>query len=402
MRHLIILLALAGCVTSDELGADTVAISPSPNDEIAFRFFVDRGLTDVQAAGIVGNLDQESQMNPNAVQGGGPGRGIAQWSIGGRWDNLVAHAAATGRSPWSLDLQLEYVWHELVSYPSFGLAQLKAATTVEAATIAFQDRFERCGVCHQATRISYAYAALAAYGGGRRYAFQANTTELWTHAGPSGLGMMPSTSPAIAGGHVAFQANTGELWVDKAPSGLGMMAGTSPSITVDGVVAFQANTGELWVNYAPTGLGMAAGTSPDVAGGHVAFQANTGELWVDYAPTGLGMMAGTSPSIAANGVVAFQANTGELWIGGAPTGLGMMAGTSPSIAAGVVAFQANTGELWIGGAPTGLGMMAGTSPSVGVNGEVVFQANTTELWRVDATGAHPLGLGMAAGSSPAN
>jgi len=411
MRRLIILLALASCATSDdELGADTVAISPSPNDEVAFRFFVDRGLSDVQAAGVVGNLDQESQMNPNASQGGGPGRGIAQWSVGGRWDNLVAHATATGRSPWSLDLQLEYVWLELVSYPSFGLAQLQAATTVEAATVAFQDRFERCGVCHQATRIAYAHAALSAYGGvggAPHYAFQANTTELWTHAGPSGLGMMPATSPAIAGDHVAFQANTGELWVDGAPRGLGMMAGTSPSVSVDGGVAFQANTGELWVNYAPTGLGMMAGTSPDIAGGVVAFQANTGELWVGYAPTGLGMMHGTSPSVAEDGIVAFQANTGELWIGGAPTGLGMMAGTSPSIAALATgghqwAFQANTGELWINGAPAGLGMMPGTSPSVASNGDVMFQANTSELWRVDATGGHPLGLGMAANTSPAN
>jgi hypothetical protein len=411
MRHvtMLVLFALASCATSDDLSTDDLASSPSPNDEAAFRFFVDRGLTDVQVAGIVGNLDQESQMNPNAVQAGGPGRGIAQWSVGGRWDNLVAHANQTGRSPWSLDLQLEYVWLELVSYPQFGLAELQAATTVEAATIAFQDRFERCGICHQATRIAYAYAALAAYGGGttRRYAFQANTTELWTQGGPTGLGMMPGTSPAIAGAHVAFQANTGELWVDGAPRGLGMMAGTSPSVSADGGVAFQANTTELWVNYAPTGLGMMAGTSPDIAGGNVAFQANTGELWVNYAPTGLGMMSATSPSIADDGTVAFQANTGELWIGGAPTGLGMMAGTSPSIATlsgggHRWAFQANTGELWIDGAPTGLGMMASTSPSVAPNGHVVFQANTTELWLVDGTGGHPLGLGMATGTSPAN
>jgi hypothetical protein len=239
------------------------------------------------------------------------------------------------------------------------------------------------------------------------YAFQANTTELWTQGGPTGLGMMPGTSPAIAGAHVAFQANTGELWVDGAPRGLGMMAGTSPSVSADGGVAFQANTSELWVNYAPTGLGMMAGTSPDIAGGNVAFQANTGELWVNFAPTGLGMMSATSPSIADDGTVAFQANTGELWIGGAPTGLGMMAGTSPSIAAlsgggHRWAFQANTGELWIDGAPTGLGMMASTSPSVAPSGNVVFQANTTELWLVDGTGGHPLGLGMATGTSPAN
>ena len=41
----------------------------------------------MQAAGIIGNLDQESGMDPTISQyDGGPGRGIAQWSTGGRWD----------------------------------------------------------------------------------------------------------------------------------------------------------------------------------------------------------------------------------------------------------------------------------------------------------------------------
>ena len=59
----------------------------SSDDQAAYEFFVGKGLTDFQAAGIVGNLDQESGVDPTAVQyGGGPGRGIAQWSVGGRWD----------------------------------------------------------------------------------------------------------------------------------------------------------------------------------------------------------------------------------------------------------------------------------------------------------------------------
>jgi hypothetical protein len=360
-------LAIAGCVTSDDDDVTVSAASAFPNDGIAFQFFVGKGLTDAQAAGVVGNLDQESGMNPGAVQSGGPGRGIAQWSVGGRWDNLVAHANAVGASPWSLDLQLEYVWLELVSYPQFGLAELQASTTVEGATIVFQNKFERCGVCHQATRIAYAHAAYAAFAGqgagAGAYAFEANTTELWTHEGPRGLGMMPGTSPAIAvvsgGSQVAFQANTGSLWVTGAHG-----------------------TGD-W------GLGMAGGTSPSIAalagGGYqVAFQANTGELWVagsaGTGPTGLGMMHGTSPSITAlpggGYQLAFQANTTELWVYG----------------------SAGTG-------PTGLGMMPGTSPTITARGgsyDVMFQANTTELWRTGASGTGSLGLGMAGGTSPAN
>src|SRR5208283_4522840 len=108
--------------------------------------FVSKGLTGFQAAGIVGNLDQESNDDPTAVQAGGPGRGIAQWSVGGRWDhdggdNEVAYAASSGMSEWSLGLQLDFIWYELTHFSGYGLAELRAATTVSAATIAFEVHF---------------------------------------------------------------------------------------------------------------------------------------------------------------------------------------------------------------------------------------------------------------------
>lgn len=250
---------------------------------------------------------------------------------------------------------------------------------------------------------------------GAAFAFQANTHDLWTHAGPTGLGMMPTTSPSIAGPHVAFQANTGSLFADGVDRQLGMAPGTSPSIARTGVVAFQANTGNLFVDGADQHLGMAAGTSPDLAvtagGEHVvAFQANTHELWVRGAPTGLGMAHATSPALVALAgggyAFAFQANTGELWIGNRGTGLGMAPGTSPALAPRAdggyrFAFQANDNSLWIDGAPTGLGMAPGTSPAIDARGNVLFQANDGAMWKVDASGPRSLSLGMAAGSSPA-
>jgi tail lysozyme/Ig-like domain-containing protein len=139
------------------------------NDETAFDFFVSKGLTGFQAAGIVGNLDQESNDDPTAVQSGGPGRGIAQWSVGGRWDtdtndNVLWYASKEGESSTSLQLQLEFIWYELTTFSGYGLASLKASTNVTDATIAFETDFEGCGECDQSNRISYAEAALAAYG----------------------------------------------------------------------------------------------------------------------------------------------------------------------------------------------------------------------------------------------
>ncbi|MGH7329635.1 MAG: phage tail tip lysozyme, partial [Polyangiaceae bacterium] len=127
-----------------------------------------KGLTNFQAAGIVGNLDQESNVDPNAVQAGGPGRGIAQWSVGGRWDtdagdNAVAYAAGKGVSVDSLNLQLDFIWYELTNF-GYGLSALRATTNVTDATVVFQDDFEGCGTCDQTNRVNYAKAVLAAYG----------------------------------------------------------------------------------------------------------------------------------------------------------------------------------------------------------------------------------------------
>jgi hypothetical protein len=165
-----LLFALEGCgadAPNETLGHSESAVTA--NDKTAFDYFLAKGLTNFQAAGIVGNLDQESGMSPTAVQPGGPGRGIAQWSVGGRWDtdtndNATAYASAQGQSVWSLSLQLDFIWYELTTFSNYGLAPLRQSTDVTAATIAFEKDFEGCGNCQEATRISYAKAALAAFG----------------------------------------------------------------------------------------------------------------------------------------------------------------------------------------------------------------------------------------------
>ncbi len=166
-------LALAACGDAGP-GSTTeptasIASDLFANDQTAYDYFLGKGLTNFQAAGIVGNLDQESGVDPNSVQQGGPGRGIAQWSVGGRWDtdsgdNVLAYASQQGQSSTSLTLQLDFIWYELTTFSGYGLASLKASTDVSAATIAFETDFEGCGTCDQTTRISYAQGVLSAYG----------------------------------------------------------------------------------------------------------------------------------------------------------------------------------------------------------------------------------------------
>jgi uncharacterized protein (TIGR03382 family) len=171
MRWLAIAVLLAGCVgeTVDESATEQEATTAFANDRPAFDFFIAKGLTPAQAAGIVGNLDQESGVDPTIAQyGGGPGRGIAQWSVGGRWDtshndNVHWYASTMGESATSLNLQLEFIWYELTNI-GYGYNALRATTNVTDATLAFMSDYEICGTCASSQRITFAKAVLAAYG----------------------------------------------------------------------------------------------------------------------------------------------------------------------------------------------------------------------------------------------
>jgi len=147
------------------------------NIEKAFNYFLSRGLTAEQSAGIVGNLIQESNVNPSAdnpaaVGGGG---GIAQWE-GERWsgsDGLLTFAQQQGK-PWNdLGLQLDFIWKEMPNQYAGDVAALQAilpgasgstssldavkmSQTAAIAAQAFELTFERAGNPQMQNRINYA------------------------------------------------------------------------------------------------------------------------------------------------------------------------------------------------------------------------------------------------------
>jgi hypothetical protein len=130
------------------------------NPERAFNFFVAYGFTPFQAAGVVGNLMQESgpTLNTSAEAAGTEqSYGIAQWNRATpRYDELVEFSSDLGL-PWTdLDAQLQFIIFELEKYSYLGLSQLRASTTIEEAVVAFETKYERPGTPHRASRISYA------------------------------------------------------------------------------------------------------------------------------------------------------------------------------------------------------------------------------------------------------
>jgi hypothetical protein len=127
-----------------------------------FRFFRQHGFSDEQAAAWVGNFQQESTLNPAAVQPNGEGHGLAQWGHG-RFDALVAFAKRH-KKPWQdMGTQLAFVMYELGGSERGAMRAIKSAKSVESATNAIGTQYERFGI--QGDRAGPARDAFRKYAG---------------------------------------------------------------------------------------------------------------------------------------------------------------------------------------------------------------------------------------------
>jgi len=105
-------------------------------------FFKKKGLTTTQSAGIAGNLKLESGFDLKAVGDHGTSFGLAQWH-NERWTNLQSWCAKKGYDPYSVDGQLEYLWHELNHSEQRALGELKKQNDPAKAAYVFARYFER-------------------------------------------------------------------------------------------------------------------------------------------------------------------------------------------------------------------------------------------------------------------
>lgn len=154
------------------------------NIERIFNYFIGKGLTREQAAGIAGNAMQESSGDPTAVSSSGY-RGIFQWDKNIRWPRLEEFARNRGLDPNTLEAQLEFAYEEAVQRNN--IEGLKQQTTVELATW-FWGRFYEVAIIggststtpmtnvqHLENRVRYAQEALASYGEGVAYLVSGST-----------------------------------------------------------------------------------------------------------------------------------------------------------------------------------------------------------------------------------
>ncbi|EFU07703.1 phage tail tip lysozyme [Enterococcus faecalis] len=127
-----------------------------------WQFLKSKGYSEQAAAGILGNMEQESGIMPDIDEGsGGPGYGLVQWTspIAGESgrayvQRLLGQAGISGDYR-NITTQLKLLdWHmhngqyiPSAAYP-YSVAQFKALTDIGTATMAFEANFERPAVTH--------------------------------------------------------------------------------------------------------------------------------------------------------------------------------------------------------------------------------------------------------------
>lgn len=169
-------IAIVNCIgdtASCDLTGSSIVLTGDDDTSKIFNFLVQHGLTDFQAAGILGNMWAESGIQPQRLQGTASGTitvdtavprgqsakawGLVQWDPAHK---MIDPVRGAGKDPNDLGIQLEFLWGQLTNtWPAgwpgtaptsgfdetaFGaLDAVKASTNVRDATAAFELKYER-------------------------------------------------------------------------------------------------------------------------------------------------------------------------------------------------------------------------------------------------------------------
>lgn len=103
---------------------------------------ISMGFTATAAAGVVGNLVQESGLRTDAIGDNGTSGGLAQWH-NERWEALKRYAAARGKDWTDLDTQIEFLAEEMRTSYADTYAKMQSAELPEIAGQIMTDEYEK-------------------------------------------------------------------------------------------------------------------------------------------------------------------------------------------------------------------------------------------------------------------
>lgn len=167
--------ATAGCECGEggEAGENAVQVTGSDNQAKIWNYLVgELNFSAKQAAGIMGNIWQESKYDPKALNPDSGAYGIIQW-YAGRKTALENFAREKGKDVSNIEVQLQFLKKELEgSYKAPVADPIRATSSVEAAARIWLEKFEipclpgSAQCAHEMTiRMPQANANLRKYGG---------------------------------------------------------------------------------------------------------------------------------------------------------------------------------------------------------------------------------------------
>lgn len=129
------------------------------------------GFTASAAAGVVGNLVQESGLRTDSIGDNGTSGGLAQWH-NERWEALKRFAAARGKDWTDLDTQIEFLAEEMRTSYAETYAKMQHAELPEIAGQIMTDEYEKpdSASANYAQRQANARAAYEAMQSGNKQA----------------------------------------------------------------------------------------------------------------------------------------------------------------------------------------------------------------------------------------
>lgn len=148
------------------------------NDDVGqtiWNTLIDKGFSAYAAAGIMGNMMQESGLRPGAFQNhvkpdgpdiildGSTGYGLCQWTTLSRQQGLLQYANSLGTQPNDIQAQIGWMMEEM---GPDNINAINQQNSVEDATVYFHNSFEGSADTDLSPRINYANKAFQTQGKG--------------------------------------------------------------------------------------------------------------------------------------------------------------------------------------------------------------------------------------------
>lgn len=133
------------CANNLNVQGNNVSQDQEKNAKQLWDFLISKGWSPASVAGVLGNLQQESQIKPSSTNPTSGAHGICQW-LGDRLTNEQSFAKQHGKDPDSIQAQIMFLYEEANGSEKVNLGDYaKSQTDPATAAVQWELRFERAG-----------------------------------------------------------------------------------------------------------------------------------------------------------------------------------------------------------------------------------------------------------------